>query len=176
MPLKSWTFLDDPVLDVIDPNPSDNGSIILDWNDDAGVVNWTVIRHTSIIDETNINTVDIIAAGLTTSTFTDTGLANGTYYYGVVAIDNIDYLYLSNIESVVVSIPAPYVTPTDTDTSDTNTTDSDTTTTTTTPTTTTTTPASTTPTTSDEVVTPGFTISVACVAISVSLIYKKRKK
>lgn len=180
MPLKSWTFLDDLVLDVIDPNPLDNGSIILDWNDDVGVVNWTVVRHTSMIDETNINTVDIIAAGLTTSTFTDTGLANGTYYYGVVAIDNIDYLYISNIESVVVSIPAPYVTPSDTnttDTSDTNTTDTSdtTTTTTTTPTSTPTTPDSTTPTTSDEVPTPGFTFSIAVVAISIGIFYKKRK-
>ncbi len=167
MPLKGWNFLNDPVLNTIDPDPSDNGSVILDWNDDAGVVNWTVIRHTSMIDETSINDVDIIAIGLTSSQYTDSDLLNGTYYYGVVAVDSIDYLYISNIESVVVSIPAPYTPPSDTDTTDT----SDTTTTpTTTPTS-----VPTTPTTSDEVVTPGFTISVAVVAISVAMIYKRRR-
>lgn len=170
MPLKSWTFLDDPVLNVIDPNPSDNGSIILDWNDDAGVVNWTVIRHTSIIDDTNIKTVDIIATGLTTSTFVDTGLANGTYYYAVVAIDNVDYLYLSNIESVVVSIPEPIPDPT---TTDPTTTDD--------PTTTpiiTSTPDSTTISTSStlELPSPGIIISLGFVTIVTMLIYNKRRK
>jgi hypothetical protein len=120
-----------------------------------------------MIDEATIDSVDIIAAGLTSSTFTDTGLSNGTYYYGIVAVDDIDYLYISNIESVVVNIPAPYTPP------DTNTTDTTTTTTTTTPIP----PASTTSSTpTDEVTTPGLTFSIAFVAISVAMIYKKRRK
>lgn len=161
MPMKGWTPLNDPVLNALDPSTS--GNITLDWNDDAGVRNWTVIRHTSEINKNSIGLVDILASGLTTSQYTDTGLTNGTYYYGIVAVDEIAYLYLSNIESVVVGIPEPTPDPTLTPTS--------------TPTPTPTTKPTPTPTSStEESLFPEIAIFLGVVTIFSTLIYKKNRK
>jgi hypothetical protein len=106
MPMKGWTPPDAPILDAISPNPDADGDILVNWNDDIEVENWTVYRHTSEITESNLDSATEIASGLTESQYNDTGLSDGTYWYAIAAIGPFGYYYLSNSVSVAVELPA----------------------------------------------------------------------
>jgi hypothetical protein len=111
MPMKGWTPLSDPVIENISPDPDTDGSVLVNWNDDAGADNWTVFRHTNEITDLNLDVASEVASGLTESQYSDTGLTNGTYWYAVVAFDSIGVSYLSNSVSVTVEIPSTATTP-----------------------------------------------------------------
>ncbi|MHA1926734.1 MAG: hypothetical protein ACW974_12525 [Candidatus Thorarchaeota archaeon] len=106
MPMKGWTPLSDPVIENISPDPDPDGSVLVNWNDDAGAENWTLFRHTNEINDLNLDAATEVASGLAESQYTDSGLTNGTYWYAVVAIDSIGVSYLSNSVSVTVAIPS----------------------------------------------------------------------
>ncbi len=58
-----------------------NGQATLNWSASTGATGYSVLRATSLNW-----TYTMVASGLTGTTYTDTGLANGTtYYYAVVA-------------------------------------------------------------------------------------------
>ncbi len=114
MEMKGWTPPSAPILATLSPNPDIDGNITIDWNDDAGVMNWTLYRHFSEITELNVESATAIASGLTESQFNDTGLSDGTYWYAVAAIDSFGYSHLSNSMSVTVEFPTTTTTTTTT--------------------------------------------------------------
>ncbi|MHA1963815.1 MAG: hypothetical protein ACXACG_01935 [Candidatus Thorarchaeota archaeon] len=107
MPMKGWTPPGAPVLDAISPNPDPDGNVLVNWNDDVEVENWTVYRYSSQITELNLDSATEIALGLIASQYNDAGLSDGTYWYAVAAIGPFGYSYLSNSVSVTVGLPAP---------------------------------------------------------------------
>ncbi len=111
MPMKGWTPPSASVLDTISPNPDPDGNVLVNWNDDIAVANWTLYRHSSEITELNLALATEIASGLTESQYNDTGLSNGTYWYAVAAIGPFGYSYLSNSMSVTVEFPVSTPTP-----------------------------------------------------------------
>ncbi len=111
--MKGWTPPGSPVLDAISPNPDPDGNVLVNWNDAITAENWTVYRHSSEIDEANLESATEIASGLTESQYNDTGLSEGTYWYAVEAIDSFGYSYLSNSVSVTVEYPVTTPTPID---------------------------------------------------------------
>jgi hypothetical protein len=111
MSMKGWTPLSDPVIESISPDPDNDGSVLVNWNDDAGAENWTLYRYSNEITDLNLDAATEVASGLTESQYADTGLTNGTYWYAVVAIDSIGVSYLSNSVSVTVEIPSTATTP-----------------------------------------------------------------
>ncbi len=114
MPMKGWTPPSAPVLNAISPDPDPDGNVLVTWNDNAAVENWTVYRHSSEITELNLALATVIASGLTTDQYNDTGLSDGTYWYAVAATGPFGYSYLSSSLSVTVEFPA--TTPTTTTT------------------------------------------------------------
>jgi DNA-binding beta-propeller fold protein YncE len=106
-----------PVLLTITPNPSTTGNITLDWNDVIGASSYKVYRKN--ITFTTVGALTPIATPAM-STYNDTGLGNGTFYYAVVStIASCDSVP-SNILSINVGIP-PAVTTTTTTTNTTGT-------------------------------------------------------
>jgi ribosomal protein L31 len=93
-----------PAFDPIDPNPDEDGLIQLNWNTSLGATIYYIYRSTSVI---------ISVAGLSpfnatsTTSWTDTLLTNGTYYYVILASDFIINSSLSNCENVTVEILPP---------------------------------------------------------------------
>jgi fibronectin type 3 domain-containing protein len=64
-----------------------NGEVTLNWPNLAGAASYTVYRSTSATGP--FNTSPTGGTGLTSATFTDSSVANGTtYYYEVTAVDN----------------------------------------------------------------------------------------
>jgi hypothetical protein len=112
MPMKGWTPPSSPVLDAISPNPNLDGNVLVNWNDDPAVANWTLYRYSSEITDMNLESATEIASGLTESQYNDTGLSDGLYWYTVEAIDSFGFSYLSN--SVNVTVELPVTTPTGT--------------------------------------------------------------
>ncbi len=110
MPMKGWTPPSAPILDAISPDPDSDGNVLVNWNDDIAVENWTVYRHSSLISEANLESATEIATGLTESEYNDIGLTDGIYWYAVAAIGPYGYSYLSN--SVSVTVEFPVTTPT----------------------------------------------------------------
>jgi hypothetical protein len=106
MPMKGWTPLSNPILNDISPDPDTDGNILVNWNDDSGVENWTVYRHSSEVTVLNLDAATKVVSGLTDSQYNDTGLTDGTYWYAVESIDSIGVSYLSNSVSVTVEIPS----------------------------------------------------------------------
>ena len=114
MRMKGWTPPSVPVLNAISPSPDPDGNVLVTWNDDITVDNWTVYRHSSEITELNLALATVTASGLTDNQYNDTGLSEGTYWYAVAAIGPFGYSYLSSSLSVTVEFPA--TTPTTTTT------------------------------------------------------------
>jgi hypothetical protein len=126
-----------PILNPI-ASPSTTGNVILSWNLVPGATSYKIYRNTSMI--TNVTGLIPIASGYQTNSFSDQGLANGTYYYVIIAVNGTGNSAISNCEFVTVTLPAT--------TTSTPTTSTTTTSTPTTSTTTTSTPTTSTPTTS----------------------------
>jgi glucan endo-1,3-alpha-glucosidase len=62
-----------------------NGQVLLSWSPSSGATSYSVYRSTAA----NGEGMAALAAGLTTASFTDTGLANGTtYFYRVAAVNS----------------------------------------------------------------------------------------
>ena len=74
-----------PILNLITPNPSSNGTIRISWNAVTGANTYKLYRSTSMI--TNIGgSVNLITTTGSTS-FIDPIAFNGTYYYAVTAVN-----------------------------------------------------------------------------------------
>jgi autotransporter-associated beta strand protein len=82
--------------------PSD-GQVALSWDASGGATSYTVQRSTS-----SSGTYTTIASGLTTTTYTDTGLTDGTtYYYEVAAVGSTTSSYTLPVSAIPSANPAP---------------------------------------------------------------------
>jgi hypothetical protein len=92
-----------PTLNLILPNPNDNGIITLDWDDVNGTTVYYIYRSSS-----NITSVMglIPIATVTTSTYQNIVTIEGEYFYVIVAGNDGENTTLSNVESVVVDFPS----------------------------------------------------------------------
>lgn len=94
--------LNEPVLDLISPNPSVNGIIQLTWSAVANASHYYVFRSTSpITDITSLSPIAIT----TESNFTDTSTVNGDYFYVTVAGHSEGNSSISNCENVTILVP-----------------------------------------------------------------------
>ncbi|MHA1821217.1 MAG: fibronectin type III domain-containing protein, partial [Promethearchaeota archaeon] len=91
-----------PILDKIVPNPDTDGNITLQWSSVEGANSYLVYRDTKCITDISKLTTIIEISG---TTYNDTGLTNGTYYYVIVAKGSGGSSNISNCESVTVAIP-----------------------------------------------------------------------
>ncbi|MFW9818637.1 MAG: hypothetical protein ACFFE5_03425 [Candidatus Thorarchaeota archaeon] len=85
-------------------NPDNNGIFDLIWTNSAGVDNYSVYSHTSLITEIN-QSVNIIADQNASSPLLLSGFSNGSYYFLVRAF-NENGERDSNVEKVTVLISA----------------------------------------------------------------------
>jgi fibronectin type 3 domain-containing protein len=82
-----------------------NAQISLSWNASAGATSYSVYRGTSA----NGESTTAIASGLTTTTYTNTGLTNGTaYYYKVKATNSVGTSGYSNEASATPVAPPTF--------------------------------------------------------------------
>ena len=86
----------------ITPNPSTNGNVTLQWTASSGASSYKIYR--GAVNITNVTGMTPIATGITTTTYIDHGLTNGTYYYVVVATDASVDSAISNCASVIIAI------------------------------------------------------------------------
>ena len=78
-------------------NGSASGSqIVLTWSAVSGAVTYNVWRGTTSATITNKIKIQ---SGITTTTFTDTGLSSGTYYYQVEAVNSSGIPFQVSTES-----------------------------------------------------------------------------
>jgi len=94
-----------PYLNTITPNSSNTGSITLSWTAPAGATTYKLYRFSSLISGLN-GSVTLLGSFQSPSA-QDTGLANGTYYYVVTAVNASGESNISNCQSASVSIPPP---------------------------------------------------------------------
>ncbi len=92
-----------PILNIITPNPSTTGSILLTWNPDPSVQNYTLLRHDFEITDSNLEDAQILARNLETNTYTDILPQEGMYWYVIIASNDTGTSPISNSESVVFS-------------------------------------------------------------------------
>ncbi len=96
-------ILSPPVLATINPNPSDDGIITLDWNLVEGASFYIIYRSTSFIWSSEDATALI---GLTGNIYVDHLPTQGDYYYVIIATDGVTYSAVSNCEHVLYDVPA----------------------------------------------------------------------
>jgi hypothetical protein len=94
-----------PILEDIIPNTSTDGKIILNWNLDTLVENYTVLRYTEQITLGNAGFAVILISGLEATSYTDTITVNGTYWYAVIAYNATGSSAVSISKMVSVEIP-----------------------------------------------------------------------
>ncbi|MFX0098492.1 MAG: PKD domain-containing protein [Candidatus Hodarchaeota archaeon] len=95
-----------PFLQSISPDPDDDGTIDLDWNDVPGATVYHVFRDTSNI--TSVSGLTPIMS-VSDSNHSDSSTANSTtYFYAIVAGNATGNSSISNCESVTVEIPEEY--------------------------------------------------------------------
>ena len=92
-----------PVLNLIIPNPSSNGTIYLSWVSVDGAVSYNVYRFTSMI--TNINGSLTFVTNTKLTSAVDTELTNGTYYYAITAVSASGESTNSNCQYIIIAIP-----------------------------------------------------------------------
>lgn len=99
-----------PVISAIDPNPDNDGNINLNWNDVADADSYKIYRYNDTITEIN-SSVSMIAETLSSeaTAYQDSGLENDTYYYVIVAFNEIGNSSISNCVSVLVEIDGSYI-------------------------------------------------------------------
>ena len=91
-----------PILDPILPNPANDSSIFLNWNDVPNAAVYFIYRSLSFIDNiSGLTEIDIVID----SEYTDTLTATGTYYYVIVAFDGSKYSDISNCHYVYYEHP-----------------------------------------------------------------------
>jgi len=109
--LVAWYHLQQlskPILQNITPNPSNSGSIFLEWNYDAHVgINYIYRSNTTITSVVGMTPIGTS----TTNSYTDTVTVSDEYSYVVVAGNILYNSTLSNCESVVVNVPIPVFEP-----------------------------------------------------------------
>jgi len=94
--------INSPILNKIVPNPDTDGNITLQWSSVEGASSYLVYRDTKCIkDISNLTAI----AEISGTTYNDTGLTSGTYYYVIVAKGPGGSSNMSNCESVTVAIP-----------------------------------------------------------------------
>jgi 6-bladed beta-propeller protein/NHL repeat-containing protein len=93
-----------PILNNILPNPSLNGTITLNWNQDPLVTNYTVLKHSQQITPINKALAEILTTGLGPNTYVDVETENGTYWYAVIAFNSTGTSAVSESKSVIVAI------------------------------------------------------------------------
>jgi hypothetical protein len=92
-----------PILSSI-PSPDDNGYFTVSWNSVSGADEYHLYRHTSSFS--SISELSPIYISSSTS-YDEIDLAEGDYYYGVIALNSSGTSGISNIENVVVDYPDP---------------------------------------------------------------------
>jgi len=81
-----------------------NAQVALSWTASSGAASYNIYRGTSAGGESTT----AIATEVTTTTYTNTGLTNGTaYYYKVAAVDSTGTSGYSNEASATPQVPAP---------------------------------------------------------------------
>ncbi len=84
-PLGGANFSIPTGVGVIDKNGNTNSSLSLSWTAPTGAVSYNIYRDTSITG----SFTNKVASGLTTTSYTDSGLSSGTtYYYEVEAVNS----------------------------------------------------------------------------------------
>jgi hypothetical protein len=91
-----------PTLNAISPNPDDDGSVYLDWDDVDGATIYYIYR----------NTINVIIVGastpiavVSTSSYQDIVESEGSYYYVIVAGNAAGNTSASNMEDVAMDFP-----------------------------------------------------------------------
>ena len=92
---------DIPELAFIFPNPTEDSSIFLDWNDVFGAAHFYVYRSSSYIWSEELEPISMV----TSSEYIDTISEEGLYYYVVVAGNFVDNSSRSNCQNVEVIFP-----------------------------------------------------------------------
>ncbi len=87
-------------------NPDPDGVFTLNWNISLGALNYTIFECNQSITEFN-TTVKDIAIGLTNNSFIISKQVNGTYYYIIVAYNNLGNISSNCIEIVIHIEPNP---------------------------------------------------------------------
>jgi hypothetical protein len=93
--------LQHPILDLISPNISSSGNILLNWNDILGAHLYYVYRDDTNI--TNPEQASLIAQSID-SDYIDTISVDGIYYYVIIAGDHTVNSSISNCVEVIVEI------------------------------------------------------------------------
>ncbi|MCE7747100.1 MAG: hypothetical protein GPJ51_01795 [Candidatus Heimdallarchaeota archaeon] len=94
--------LQSPELAIIIPNPTDVDTIFLDWDDVEGATEYYIYRSTSYIwSVEGLILIDTVVS----SSYIDTLLAEGDYFYVIVATDGITNSTHSNCEYVHYEVP-----------------------------------------------------------------------
>jgi hypothetical protein len=96
---------DTPILNKFQPNSTQTGNITLQWNSVKGTTYYRVFRNTNLIE--SIEGLTPIAPQVFGTTYQDLYLPNGTYYYVIVAVNDIGSSNISNCEAMDVRIPPP---------------------------------------------------------------------
>lgn len=104
-PLVHWpyTTLVAPHLNPPTHSTSTDGNITLTWIASSGATSYKLFRYTSTITVLNISVT--LVGTFTSTSATDKGLVNGTYYYVVVALNLNSNSPISNCVKVIVAIP-----------------------------------------------------------------------
>lgn len=88
--------------------PEDDGNFTLFWSESIRAENYSVYQYSNFISEIN-SSLNILAIGLTNNSLNIVDYTNGTYYFIVIASNNVG-TNLSNCILITVSIP-PLVEP-----------------------------------------------------------------
>ena len=82
--------------------PEDDGNFTLFWSESIRAENYSVYQYSNFISEIN-SSLNILAIGLTNNSLNIVDYANGTYYFIVIASNNVG-TNLSNCILITVSI------------------------------------------------------------------------
>ncbi len=100
-----------PVLNLITPNPNNDGNIVLNWNSLIAAKTYYIFKYYAEITEETITDINVKLLGnVSTNNFIDSSefVQANTYYYAIVGSDYSRNSSLSNCVSVLINlIPHP---------------------------------------------------------------------